>query len=196
MLSFSFSSTLFQDEDGESVTSYSFVSSPDATGWLNFDSTTRTFSGTPTVNTDALNYTITVIAEDPNPNSDHGNTSFNLEIIPNKIPEIDQGLYIVPVNQSIYHEFTYTVPTDAFKDFEGDAMTISPSVIPNEFSLSYDSTTRVVSGTLQDNSKGGNYTMHLDVVDIWNVGTLEAEINFTYYENLPPSVVTEPTDPA
>ena len=196
LLSFSFSSTLFQDEDGESVTSYSFVSSPDATGWLNFDSTTRTFSGTPTVNTDALNYTITVIAEDPNPNSNHGNTSFNLEIIPNKIPEIDQGLYTVPVNQSIYHEFTYTVPTDAFKDFEGDAMTISPSVIPNEFTLSYDSTTRVVSGTLQDNSKGGNYTMHLDVVDIWNVGTLEAEINFTYYENLPPSVVTEPTDPA
>ena len=77
-LSFSFPDTLFSDEDGEAVSLYRYTSTPDATGWLSFDSASRTFSGTPAVNDDAFNYTINVTAEDPNPNSDDGLTSFKL----------------------------------------------------------------------------------------------------------------------
>ena len=84
-LSFSFSDTLFTDEDGEAVSSYSYTSTPDASGWLSLDSATRTFSGTPAVNNDALNYTVNVTAEDPNNNSAHGSTIFNLEIVPTRI---------------------------------------------------------------------------------------------------------------
>ena len=143
-----------------------------------------------------MNYTITVTAQDPNPNSDHGNTSFSLDIIPNEIPEFDTGLHVVPVNMTVHYQFAYTVPSDAFKDKEGDDITVVFSLIPDEFVMTYDNTTRVVSGTLDDNTKFGNYTMHFDVTDIWNVSTLVAELNFTYFENMPPVVGTQPSDPA
>ena len=195
-LSFSFSDTLFTDEDGEAVSSYSYTSTPDASGWLSFDSATRTFSGTPAVNNDALNYTVNVTAEDPNNNSAHGSTIFNLEIVPNSIPESDMGLYNVPTNVTVHQQYSYTVPSDAFKDKEGDAITITFSLIPNEFTMTYDSATRVVSGMLSDNTKFGNYTMHFDVTDIWNVSAFVAELNFTYFENMPPVVHTQPSNPS
>ena len=175
---------------------YTYTSTPDATGWLSFDSASRKFTGTPAINDDALNYTITINAQDPNQYSDHGNTSFTLEIIPNEIPEFDMGLHTVPTNVSVHHQFTYTVPSDAFKDKEGDAITITFSLIPNEFTMTYDSVTRVVSGTLSDNTKFGNYTMHFDVIDSWNVSAFVAELNFTYDENMPPVVDTQPSDPS
>jgi hypothetical protein len=195
-LSFSFPSNVFVDTDGGIAFTYSYASSPSASAWLSLDSATRTFSGTPTINTHAYNYSVTVYAQDANIYSAHGSTSFYMNIIPNEIPELDQGLHTVPVNVSVYFPFTYTVPADAFKDQEGDAYTIRHGLIPNNFTTTYNSVTRVVSGTQTDNTKFGNYIVRFYVEDIWNVSSFTADLNIVIYENLSPQVSIAPTSPA
>ncbi|MGB5676410.1 MAG: DUF2341 domain-containing protein, partial [Gammaproteobacteria bacterium] len=58
--SFQFSSNVFGDVDGDTLTYAS-----DASGWLSFDAATRTFSGTP-LNADVGTTTVTVTADDGN----------------------------------------------------------------------------------------------------------------------------------
>ena len=192
-VSFSFASGLFVDDDGEPLI-YTFGTNPTATSWLSFNSSSRTFSGTPQPNDDANNYTVTVYAQDNNTNSGDGNTTFYLNIVPNEIPELDKGLYTPVVNKTVYEEWSYTVPIDAFKDSENDAISITHELIPNNFNTIYDSSTRTVTGTLQDNTKFGNYTMKFSVQDSWNVSTLTESFRFEYYENMPPVVNTQPSN--
>lgn len=80
---FTFADNLFADDDQEPVAIFTFGSNPDASGWLTLDSDTRTFSGVPSVNDDALNYTISLYGDDNNTNSGKGTIDFYLEIIPN-----------------------------------------------------------------------------------------------------------------
>ena len=194
-LNFDFDDDIFNDTDGETVNLYTFSSSPDATGWLSFDSTSRIFSGTPTVNTEAYNYTITIYAQDPNVYSAHGETYFYLDIVPNDQPEYDAGL-VTPTNVTVHFPFTYTVNADAFKDKESDAYTIRYELDPDSFTTTYDSTTRTVTGTLDDNTIFGTYTMKFYVEDSWNVSTFTAPLDFYYHENMSPVVVLQPSDPA
>ena len=192
-VSFSFASGLFVDDDGEPLI-YTFGTNPTATSWLSFNSSSRTFSGTPQPNDDANNYTVTVYAQDNNTNSGDGNTTFYLNIVPNEIPELDKGLYTPVVNKTVYEEWSYTVPSDAFKDSENDALSITHELIPNDFNTASDSSTRTVTGTLQDNTKFGNYTMKFYVIDSWGVSALSDNITFEYFENMPPVVNTQPSN--
>ena len=194
LLSFSFSDTLFIDPDGDSIEDYSFGSNPDASGWLSMNATTRTFSGTPGVNDDAQNFTITVYSHDNNTYSDHGGCDFYLNIVPNEIPEDDAGLHTAIINTTVYSEFTYTVNADAFKDKESDSFSIRQEIIPSSFITAYKSTTRTVTGTLDDNTLFGDYTLKFYVEDSWNVSAYTANITFAYYENLQPVVDTVPPD--
>ena len=61
-------------------------------------------------------------------------------ITSNQIPVFDQGLPTPAPNPSVYYQFSYTIPADAFKDPEGDPITITPTLIPNNFTITYDST--------------------------------------------------------
>jgi hypothetical protein len=195
-LSFTFADGLFDDVDGDTIDGYSFTSSPVATSWLSLDSDTRTFSGTPIINDDAVNHIITLHGEDNNTNSGHGNTVFYLNIIPNEIPEYDAGLYTAVVNQIVYAEFSYVVPADAFKDYEGDSYSIRHELIPNYFTTTYDVSTRTVNGTQDDNTEYGTYTIRFYVEDSWNVSAFQADLPFAYYQNMPPVVDTAPIGPA
>lgn len=193
-LSFSFNDSIFTDTDGETVSLYTYTSSPSATGWLSFDSATRTFSGTPAVNADAYNYTITVRAQDPNQYSADGSTSFMLEVIPNELPTYDKGFGTVD-NATVYFPWTYTLPSDAFTDNEGDGMQIETHLSPDNFIINFDFSTQTVSGELDDNTLAGAYTVHFYVTDTWNVSTFDASFVFYYQANQPPVVDTAPTDP-
>ena len=191
---FTFADNLFSDEDGESVVNYTFSSSPTAS-WLSLNATNRTFTGVPHVNDDAMLYTITLYAHDPNVNSAHGNIVFDMNIIENEIPELDQGLHTAVVNVSVHHEFTYVIPTDAYKDNEGEVMTITMTLAPAEFAIVYDDATRTISGTLADNTKYGDYQITIQVEDIWQVDKFNDTLDFTYNENMPPSNSTAMVDP-
>lgn len=192
-LSFSFASGLFIDDDGEPVT-YSMGASPSASSWLSFDETTRTFSGTPVVNTDAKNYTIYVYGNDNNTYSSNGQTYFTLEIKINKPPELDQGLP-ASNNTVVYFLYSYTIPANAFKDPEGEEISVRHELIPDDFVTTYDPITRKITGTPTDNTKTGTYTLKLYVEDVWNTTSFSTTKTFTVTKNQPPVVLTAPSNP-
>ena len=191
--SLSFPDTLFTDVY-DTIDNYTFTSVPDATSWLALDATTRTFSVTGISNNDSGNYTITLLAHDSNNNSDHGNTSFNIEILPNQPPVLDQGLHTSVVNVSVHHLFSYTIPNDAFSDPENDLYVVTITLSPNDFVLTYHSTNMTLTGTPSDNTKFGVYNATLSVGDAYNSNAFTVNLIFEIYQNLPPSIDATITD--
>ena len=192
--SYTFSSSLFSDPDGEPIT-YSYGTIP-GNSWLSFNSVTFTLSGNPIPNGDAATYTVYIYSDDNDTYSATSSTYFILTITPNQIPVVDKGLYTPAPNPSVYHQFSYTIPADAFKDPEGDPIAITPTLIPNNFTITYDSTNRIVTGTQTDNTKYGSYTLQLSVTDNWAVSVLVVNLAFTYKQNMPPVVNTIPSSPS
>lgn len=101
-----------------------------------------------------------------NTNSLTTNTSFSLSVEQNKPPQVDQGLVPAP-NVTVHLPFIYTIPANAFKDHENETLTIVHKIIPSDFTTTYDSVTRVITGTPSDNTKFGAYSLEVYVTDIW-----------------------------
>ena len=74
--SYTFSSSLFSDPDGEPIT-YSYGTSP-GNSWLSLNSATFTLSGKPIPNGDAATYTVYIYADDNNTYSATASTYFTL----------------------------------------------------------------------------------------------------------------------
>ena len=198
-ISITFPDTLFTDVY-DTIDNYTFTSVPDASSWLTLDATTRTFSGNGVTNNDSGNYTITLHAHDSNNNSDHGNTSFNIEILPNQPPVLDQGLHTSVTNVSVHHLFSYTIPSDAFSDPESNTIEITPILTPNDFVLTYHNTNMTLTGTPSNNTKFGVYNATLSVGDSYNSNAFTVNLIFEVYQNLPPSIdaiiIDQPCQPA
>lgn len=194
-ISYSFVADTFVDDDQETITYSVHYPVNNPSSWLSFDSATRTFSGTPTVNTDVGTYIVTVRADDTNPNSAAGEANFTITVTQNYIPQLDQGL-TAATDTSVFYEFSYVVPTDAFMDPEGDTMTIRVEVDPPNFSVAYTDVDRTVRGTLSDNTLYGDYTLTFHVEDIWNASTFTHTLPIKYLENFPPVVNTPAPDPS
>ena len=195
-----FSNETFVDEH-DTIDDYSFDSTPDASDWIQINPTIPRFTSKRTItNSDVGNYTITLYAHDSNPNSDHGSTSFNIEILPNQPPVLDQGLHTPVTNVSVHHQFSYTIPNDAFSDPENDTYVITPTLSPNDFSLTYHSTNMTLTGSPSDNTKFGVYNATLSVGDTINPDSFTVNLIFEVYENLPPvinaPIVDQPCQPA
>ena len=186
-ISFSFPDTLFTDIY-DTIDDYSFSSVPDASSWLTLDASTRTFSGMATSNTHSDNITVTLYAHDSNNNSAHGTTLFNIEMLPNQPPVVDQGLHASVTNVSVHHQFVYTVPSDAFSDPENNPIVITSVLSPNDFVLTYNITDMTLTGTPSDNTKFGVYNATLSVGDTYNSNALTVNLTFEVYENMPPSI--------
>ena len=62
VFNFQFAQNAFTDAESDAIT-YSYDVSP-AASWLSYDTATRTFDGTPSVNVDANEYTVTIKASD------------------------------------------------------------------------------------------------------------------------------------
>lgn len=135
------------------------------------------------------NHLVKLKANDPNPHSDEGTQEFILKILSNKIPELDQGL-VPPVNPTVHYRFNYEVPSDAFKDPDNDPFSIRVELIPDEFTLSYHSGSRMVTGILNDNTKHGTYIVRFYVEDSYNISSYIRDMEFQYNKNEKPRINT------
>lgn len=181
---------LFTDPDGdvEDITLSAFSASGITIPFLYVDFTAGIFYGVPAVNTDVGTYTIKIIAEDTDILSSDGYTYFNITVVANQPPRVDQGLQVAPQNVSVHYEFSYTVPSNAFMDPEGETIYIRHQLIPNNFPTTFNQTTRTVTGTLSDNSKHGTYQLRFYAEDKHNLTYAQLDMNFQYFENLPPVI--------
>jgi len=189
---YTFASTTFIEPEGEPM-SYTSSCSPTCT-WLTFDSTNRKYSGTPVV---GGVYTISLVASDISPNSADTTDSFVLTVNLNQQPDQDQGLYTVPKDVSVFQQFSYVIPTDAFKDDEDDEIILSFTIDPGSITPDYDPITRKVSWTLQDNTAYGTYTLTVYVNDAAHLANppYSESVTFEYHENRPPQVLSMPANP-
>jgi len=102
---YTFLSTTFTEPGGESM-SYTSICSPTCT-WLTFDPINRKYSGTPVYPADGGIYDIKLTATDSNPSPASVTNRFSITVTSNQQPELDQGLYNVPQNVSVFQEFSY-----------------------------------------------------------------------------------------
>lgn len=162
--SYTINPTLFSDPDGEAIT-YSISSSPTAS-WLNFDSTTLVMSGTPTVNTDAGIYTISIYVNDTNSNSAPGSISFTLTITANQAPTMP-GTATVMTDGKIGALWLYVYDKSWNSDPEGEmlAYTCSSNDTNSWLSCSQNTTHILFSGISFNNADVGTYQISVTISD-------------------------------
>ncbi|HET9868548.1 MAG TPA: putative Ig domain-containing protein, partial [Nitrospira sp.] len=139
----------FADIDGGDTLAYSAAKADGSAlpGWLSFDATTRTFTGTP-LNRDVGTMDLKVMATDGAAESI--SDTFTLTVAnTNDAPTVAN-----PIGDQLATEdspFSFTVPADVFEDVDaGDSLTYSATLVdgsPLPTWLSFDATTRTFSGT-------------------------------------------------
>ena len=139
-------------------------------------------------------------AYDSYPHPVNGSTTFNLELVWNNAPVLDQGLHTPVTNVSVYHEFSYTIPDDAFSDPENSTITVDVTLDPGDFELTYTSADKKLTANPNDNTKFGVYNATLSIGDNSNWDVFTINLIFEVYENLPPSInapiIDQPCQPA
>ncbi|MGN0920701.1 MAG: putative Ig domain-containing protein [Cellvibrio sp.] len=169
LFNFTFDANTFTDIDVGDVLSYSATLAGGAVlpSWLSFNSTTRTFSGTPT-NDDVGSLIIHVTASDGTVMSD--SATFTLTVVNvNDKPTVANGIPNQNVNQGELFNFTFDANT--FTDIDvGDVLSYSATlaggaVLPSW--LSFNSTTRTFSGT-PENDDVGAITIRVTATDTTN----------------------------
>ena len=133
--SFQFAANTFNDLDGDSLTYTS-----DASGWLSFDDSTRTFSGTP-LNADVGTTTVTVTANDGN----GGSISDTFDIVISNTNDAPAVANLVPDQVATEDSaFSLQFAANTFNDLDGDSLTYTSDA---SGWLSFDDSTRTFSGT-------------------------------------------------
>ncbi|WPE82331.1 putative Ig domain-containing protein [Acinetobacter baumannii] len=158
VFSYKFASNVIIDQDSWDSLSYKItLTTKDSSGqyqpipsWLSFDAATQTLSGTPPSNVTG-NLSFFYWGTDM-----YGlgtGTSFTLKVNPpNQAPTVLNAIADQTVTDA--KAFSYTVPSTTFKDPDGDALTYTAtledgSALPSW--LSFNATTRVLSGISPDN---------------------------------------------
>ncbi len=148
-VSFTLPSDAFSDADGDTLTLTATLADGSALPtWLSFAASTRTFSGTPPQDYNGT-LSIKVSASDGQSGSTPATQTFSLTISPvNDDPETGTTLQ----NQSSNEDtaVSFTLPSDAFTDADGDTLTLSAtladgSALPSW--LTFTASTRTFSGT-------------------------------------------------
>lgn len=146
---FTFDDDVFIEEDaGDEITfSATLEDDSDLPSWLSFNGSTRTFSGTPTVN-DLDTVYIKILAVDNAENT--ASLTFRLEINNSNDPPVLNNP--IPDQTATEDElFTYTIPENTFTDIDaGDIITYSAALENGNnlpYWLSFDNPSRTFSGT-------------------------------------------------
>ncbi|KAJ3430384.1 dystroglycan-related [Anaeramoeba flamelloides] len=116
---YTFEPDTFTDHDPNIILNYTFSSnSPSKVDWLNFDSETRTFNGTPDENQCNSNIKMTVTADD-GCKQEHGNFFISIS---NKNPILNVNFenHLMRVNEII----EYTIPENSFTDPENQSISL------------------------------------------------------------------------
>lgn len=132
--SYQFSTSAFTDPKGDTLT-YSATGMP---AWLAFNAGTRTFSGVPT---SVGNWTVVVTARDPGGLS--ASSSFTVTV--NDTAPVYANGSLVNQTPTPGTGFSYTFPTTAFTEANGETLTYSASGLPAW--LTFNPSTRTFSGT-------------------------------------------------
>lgn len=166
-LNFNFSANTFVDPDTGDILSYSAQLSDGTAlpGWLHFDSTTRSFSGTP-VDSDVGQLVIKVVADDGQ--GGVAFTQFELSILPtgsNNPPTVSNPI----ANQTATEnsQFIFVVPANSFNDANGDPLTWTAQLADGNTIpawLSFNATTHSFSGT-PGNADTGQLSIRVVVSD-------------------------------
>ncbi|MFW1853252.1 putative Ig domain-containing protein [Acinetobacter guillouiae] len=159
LFSYKFASNIIIDQDSWDALSYKITLTTKGSNgqylpipsWLNFDAETQTLSGTPPSNVTG-NLSFFYWGTDM-----YGlgtATSFNLKVnLPNQAPIVLNAIADQSVTEA--KAFNYTVPSTAFKDPDGDALTYTATLedgSPLPIWLTFNASTRVLSGTSPDNT--------------------------------------------
>ncbi|WP_331345210.1 putative Ig domain-containing protein [Cellvibrio sp. UBA7661] len=194
---FTFNNAAFSDEDVGDVLTYTATSNGGALpGWLNFNSATRTFSGTPPVGTvGALN--IEVAADDGTGGliSD----SFVITIAPqppNVLPVVQNPIADQSVEEN--QAFGFTIPASTFVDADGDTLSYSAQLsgggaLPSW--LVFDAATGTFSGT-PSASDIGSITVQVTATDSRNGSVSDSFVITINNLNDAPVLAIAPADQA
>ena len=160
--SFQFSTATFRDDDADALAYTAQLAGGGALpSWLNFNSATRTFSGTPT-NDDVGSITIELIASDGNGGA-AAMDSFVLTVI--NTNDAPVAVEIIADQQATEDTpFNFQFANTVFSDDDGDALSYTArlsggAALPAW--LSFDSATRTFSGTPANADTG---TLSIEVV--------------------------------
>ena len=167
--------SLFIDPDGDTLTYNASLADGSALpGWLIFDATTRTLSGTP-ANGDVGNLNVRITATDPEGLSATYNFALSINS-GNGAPESAGNITAQQGKQGDI--FTLVLPESLFSDPDGDVLAYSVtladgSALPSW--LTFNAVTRTLSGT-PTNGDVGNLNLKVIATD---TGGLSASQNFT-----------------
>jgi Ca2+-binding RTX toxin-like protein len=165
----------FADVDVGDVLSYSAFTADGSLlpSWLNFNSDTQTFSGTP-VNSDVGNLSITVIATDSS--GENANNTFVLSVMnTNDAPVVANPIADQSTNEDAL--FSFVVPANAFADVDvGDVLSYNVtladgSTLPSW--LNFNAATRTFSGT-PANGDVGTISVNVTATDL--AGTSASDV--------------------
>ncbi|WP_221391593.1 putative Ig domain-containing protein [Dyadobacter sp. NIV53] len=175
-------STTFTDEDNDALTYSATLGNGDALpGWLSFNPTSRTFSGTPTA---AENYTIRLIANDGTVSA---NTEFTLTVSAPVNHDPVLATAITGKTATVGTVFSLEIPAGTFTDPDGDALTLT-ATLPNGSALpvwlSFDATSKVLSGTP---TAMGTLTVKVTASD--SKASVSTEFTLTVSAGCPPNSI-------
>jgi Ca2+-binding RTX toxin-like protein len=177
--SFQIPTNTFTDIDAGDVLTYSATleNGNALPSWLTFNSTTRTFSGTPT-NDNVGNLNIKVAATD----KAGATVSDVFTLTVNNVNDAPIVNNLIPSQRTENGQaFSYTLPTNIFSDPDGDTLTLSTPGLPAW--LSFNASTRTLTGTP---SSTGSTAIALQASD-GNGGT----VSTTFSINVAPATVNQ-----
>ncbi|PPD55372.1 MAG: hypothetical protein CTY12_00935, partial [Methylotenera sp.] len=154
--SFTVSTAVFSDEDAGDVLSYSAALADGSIlpSWLNFNATTRTFSGTPT-NDNVGEISIKLTATDIAGASVNQNFGLSITNV-NDFPIVATIVAAQTANED--NTFTFTLPVNMFSDVDvGDTLTLGAALADGSALpawLIFDAATRTFVGTPTNDNVG------------------------------------------
>ncbi|MBW4471867.1 MAG: DUF4347 domain-containing protein [Stenomitos rutilans HA7619-LM2] len=184
--SYTVDANAFTDADGDTL-SYTATLGDGSSlpTWLTFNSTTRTFSGTPT-NANAGTLTIDLTASDGNGGSSKDTFTLTVNAATNQSPTLNSAYTIPDLTTTATNPFSYTVNPKTFADPDGDTLTYQATLedgssLPSW--LTFNAATGTFSGT-PTSASAGTSTIVLSASD-GNGGTIKDTFTLTVQPLIP-----------